>query len=74
MYRFYRSYTALLIPFYLTCLFLKQTPILTFNKNATLKLNLFDVPIEAYFYLMNMLLMSVYLFELFKSKSAKANG
>lgn len=74
MYRFYRSYATLLIPFYLTCLFLKQASILTFNKNATLKLNLFDVPIEAYFYLMNALLTCVYLFELFKSKSAKTNG
>lgn len=74
MYRFYRTYVALLIPLYFLCLYIKtQGPIL-FNKNSTLKLDLIYLPIEAYFFFMGMLLMSVYLFELFKNKAVKKNG
>lgn len=74
MYRFYRTYAALLIPFYFLSLYIKtQDPVL-FNVNAGLKLELIYLPIEAYFFFMGMLLMTVYLFELFKSKALKANG
>lgn len=74
MYRFYRTYVALLIPMYFVSLYIKtQDPIL-FSSAASLKLDLVYLPIEAYFSFMGMLLMAVYLFELFKSKSLKTNG
>ncbi|MFA4871229.1 MAG: lycopene cyclase domain-containing protein [Pedobacter sp.] len=74
MYRFYRTYAALLIPFYLLCIFIKKQPQLVFNENATLKLNLFYLPIEVYFFFMGMLLVAIYLFEFFKSKKPDTHG
>ena len=74
MYRFYRVYALLLLPFYAACLIIGKQSVMKFNENATLKLKLGGVSIEAYFYLMGMLLMSVYLFELFKDKKLTANG
>jgi hypothetical protein len=74
MYRFYRTYALLLIPFYVTCLLIKNRPVLKFDENATLKLKLGGVSVEAYFYFMAMLLVSTYLFELFKRKMTKAHG
>lgn len=74
MYRFYRTYAALLIPLYLFCLFLKKQPQLAFNEEATLKLNLVYLPIEVYFYFMAMLLITIYLLEFFKSKMINTRG
>lgn len=74
MYRFYRTYMALLIPLYFLSLYIKTQPPLLFSKAATLKLNLIYLPIEAYFFFMGILLMAVYLFEFFKSKALSANG
>lgn len=74
MYRFYRTYAALLIPFYLLCLLVKSQAQLKFDSNATLKLELIYLPIEAYFYLMSMLLVTVYLFEIIKSKNLNIRG
>jgi hypothetical protein len=74
MYRFYRTYAALLIPFYLLCIFIKKQSQLVFNENATLKLDLIYLPIEVYFYFMGMLLVAVYLFEFFKSKKLDTHG
>lgn len=74
MYRFYRTYLALLIPLYFLCLYIKtQDPIL-FDESAGLKLDLVYLPIEAYFFFMGMLLMAVYLFEFFNNKLVKKNG
>jgi hypothetical protein len=74
MYRFYRTYLVLLIPFYLGSMVLKKQSLFVFNENASLKLYLAYLPIEAYFYFMGILLMAVYLFELFKSKMVKVDG
>jgi len=74
MYRFYRTYVALLIPFFLAGTVIKNQSILIFNEKASLKLYLAYLPIEAYFYFMAMLLTTVYLFEFFKSKMAKVDG
>jgi len=74
MYRFYRTYAASLLPFYLLSVFIKNQGKLLFNQNASLKLNLASIPIEAYFYFMGMLLVTIYLFELFKSRGEKTNG
>jgi hypothetical protein len=74
MYRFYRTYATLLIPFYLLCIFIKKQSQLIFNEDATLKLNLFYLSIEVYFYFMGMLLAAIYLFEFFKSKKLGTHG
>ena len=72
MYRFYRVYALLLLPFYAACLIIRKQSALSLNENATLKLKIGGVSIEAYFYFMGMLLMAVYLFELFKAKDIKS--
>lgn len=74
MYRFYRVYALLLLPFYAVCLIIRNRSLLKFDEHATLKLKLGGVSIEAYFYLMGMLLLAVYLFELFKGKTVKVHG
>lgn len=74
MYRFYRTYLLLLVPFYLICIGLSGQGVFKFNEAASLKLKLGVVAIEGYFYFMLMLLLAVYLFELLKRKTDKANG
>jgi hypothetical protein len=72
MYRFYRVYALLLLPFYAVCLIIRKQSALSLDENATLKLKIGGVSIEAYFYFMVMLLMAIYLFELFKAKDIKS--
>ncbi|SMC78238.1 lycopene cyclase domain-containing protein [Pedobacter africanus] len=74
MYRFYRCYVLLLIPFYITATVLHKKGTVKFSEAATLKLKLGHIGIEAYFYFMAMLLFAVYFFEFFKRKPGKANG
>ncbi|MEJ2905500.1 lycopene cyclase domain-containing protein [Pedobacter panaciterrae] len=69
MYKFYRAYVVLLIPFCLLYLFIGGLPILTYVFEETIKLKLGVIPFENFFYLMSNLLVSVYLFEVVKSKS-----
>lgn len=74
MYRFYRVFALLLLPFYAACVIIRNQSVMKFDENATLKLKLGEVSIEAYFYFMSLLLLAVYLFELFKGKTVKVNG
>lgn len=69
MYRFYRAYLVSLIPFYLVYGILTALPVVQYNHLETLDFNLCYIPFESHFYFMAMLLLSVYLFELFKSKA-----
>lgn len=71
MYRFYRAYVACLIPFYISYGLLCNLPTLSYNRNETVKLSLANIPLENHFYLMAMLLLSVYLFEFFKQRKTK---
>lgn len=74
MYYFYRLYIVLMIPFYLACRWIMNNNILKVDVNETLKLKLAEVSIESFFYLMAMLLMTVYLFEFFKYKLINTDG
>ncbi len=65
MYRFYRAYLLMLIPFYLVYGVLTFMPVLQFNASETLKFNIFHIPFETPFYFMGMMLLSVFLFEVF---------
>jgi len=71
MYRFYRAYLVSLIPFYIVYGVLTSVPVVQYNSAETLNFNLFHIPFESHFYFMAMLLLSVYLFELFKSRAAR---
>lgn len=74
MYRFYRCYVLLLIPFYIVAAVLDGKGSFKFSEAATLKLKLGHIGIEGYFYFMAMLLFAVFFFEFFKHKPGKANG
>ncbi|MBB6501355.1 lycopene cyclase domain-containing protein [Pedobacter cryoconitis] len=71
MYRFYRAFLVSLIPFYILYGVLVNLPCLSFNKIQTLNFNQLNIPFETPFYFMSMLLLSIYLFELFKSRAKR---
>ncbi|WP_158798288.1 lycopene cyclase domain-containing protein [Pedobacter sp. L105] len=71
MYRFYRAFIISLVPFYLVYGILTTLPAVQYNQLETLNFNLGHIPFESHFYFMAMLLLSVYLFELFKSRSQR---
>jgi lycopene cyclase domain-containing protein len=71
MYRFYRAYLVSLVPFYISYGILTSFPMFQFTEEETLNFNLVHIPFESHFYFMAMLLLSIYLFELFKSRASK---
>lgn len=66
MYKFYRSFLVSLVLFYIAYGIISTLPIISYTDVINLKLG--AIPFESHFYFMGMLLMSIYLFELFKSK------
>ncbi|KIO76633.1 hypothetical protein TH53_13870 [Pedobacter lusitanus] len=71
MYRFYRAFLVTLIPFYVVYGLLTNLPVLQYTSSETLNFSQFNIPFEAPFYFMGMLLLSVYLFEFFKLRSQR---
>ena len=69
MYRFYRAFLVSLILFYIVYGILSSLPVIQYTTEETLNFNLAHIPFEAHFYFMSMLLLSIYLFELFKSRA-----
>jgi lycopene cyclase domain-containing protein len=69
MYRFYRAFLSSLILFYLVFGVLTSLPVLQYSMAENLNFNLFHIPFESQFYFMGMLLLTVWLYELFKSRS-----
>lgn len=67
MYRFYRGFLVSLVLFYIAYGIISTLPIISYTDVINLKLG--AIPFESHFYFMGMLLMSIYLFELFKSKA-----
>lgn len=71
MYRFYRAYVVSILPFLLMYGFLCARSVLQFNMAETLDFNLLHIPFESFFYYMAMLLLSVFLFEVFKNRARR---
>jgi lycopene cyclase domain-containing protein len=69
MYRFYRAFLISLIPFYIAYTVLTMAPVIQYTTEETLNFNPMNIPFESPFYFMSMLLLSIYLFELFKSRA-----
>ena len=69
MYKFYRAYLVALIPFYIVNGFLTAIPVVIYNNNENLNFRVGTIPFEDHFYLMSLLLMNIYLYELFRSKA-----
>jgi len=68
MYRFYRAYLVSLLPFYIVNGFLTSIPVVLYNDAETLGFRIGTIPFEDHFYLMGLLLMNVYLYEVFKAR------
>lgn len=66
-YKFYRGFLVSLILFYIAYGVISTLPVISYTEVINLKLG--AIPFESHFYFMGMLLMSVYLFELFKSRA-----
>jgi lycopene cyclase domain-containing protein len=71
MYRFYRAFLVALIPFYLTATVLTTVPVIQYNAKETLDFNLVHIPFESNFYFMGMLLLSIFLYEVFKARARR---
>ena len=69
MYRFYRAYLVMLLPFYGIYALMCNLPIILYDANQNVKISLAKVPLENYFVMMATLLLAVYSFAIFKSRS-----
>ncbi|WP_316830874.1 lycopene cyclase domain-containing protein [Pedobacter aquatilis] len=74
MYKFYRAYFVSLIPFYLVNGFLTSIPVVLYNDKENLGFRVGTIPFEDHFYLMGLLLMNIYLYEVFKRKAIKSSS
>lgn len=68
MYKFYRAYLVALIPFYIVNGFLTAIPVVIYNDAENTGIRIGTIPFEDHFYLMSLLLMNIYLYEIFKSR------
>lgn len=71
MYRAYRAFVLMLIPFYIVYGFLFWSETLLIAKHQVTGMNVAKIPIETYFMALSMLLVSIYMFEFFKSRKAQ---
>jgi lycopene cyclase domain-containing protein len=71
MYKFYRVFLVSLIPFYIVNGYLTAIPIVMYSTKETMGLRVGSIPFEDHFYLMALLLMNIYLYEVFKSRAVK---
>lgn len=69
MYKFYRAFLVSLLLFYTVYGILTSIPVIQYTTEETLNFNFSHIPFESHFYYMSMLLLSVYLYELFKSRA-----
>ncbi|MGM9477754.1 lycopene cyclase domain-containing protein [Pedobacter sp. GSP4] len=72
MYRFFRAYLVALIPFYIVNGFLTAIPVVMYNDKQNMGFRVGTIPFEDHFYLMGLLLLNIYLYEVFKSKGVKS--
>ena len=68
MYRFYRVFVVMLIPFYIIYGIICNLPILQYDIKQNIRFSLFKIPFENYFFTMATLLLGVYLLETLKSR------
>ena len=69
MYKFYRAFLVSLLLFYTVYGILTSIPVIQYTTEETLNFNFSHIPFESHFYYMSMLLLSIYLYELFKSRA-----
>jgi lycopene cyclase domain-containing protein len=67
LYHFYTAYALSLIPFFLVNGVLTSMPVVGYNDEENLARRIYSIPVEDFAYLVNLLLMNLNLYELFKS-------
>lgn len=68
MYKFYRAFVVLLIPFYCCYWLICNLPIIQFEPKENVNFDLAKIPFESYFFTLAMFLLGVYLLEVFKNR------
>ena len=68
MYKFYRAFVVLLIPFFGCYWMICNLPIIQFEQKENVNFDLAKIPFESYFFTLAMFLFSVYLLEVFKNR------
>jgi phosphate/sulfate permease len=68
MYRFYRAYLIFVLAYLAVVLTFHASGYMGFNEAHTIRFRLFYVPFESFFFLFSTMLISVWLFELFKKR------
>lgn len=68
MYRFYRAFLVMLLPFYGIYFFMCNLPIIQYDVAQNVRISLAKVPLENHFLMMATLLLAVYSFEIIKSR------
>ncbi|MGY3054608.1 lycopene cyclase domain-containing protein [Pedobacter sp. UYEF25] len=68
MFKFYRAYLVALIPFYIVNGFLTSIPVVIYNNAENIGIRIGTIPFEDHFYLMALLLMNIYLYEVLKNR------
>lgn len=68
MYRFYRVFVIMLIPFYCIYAIVCNLPIITYDTAQNVRFSMFKIPFENHFFMMATLLLGIYLFETLKSR------
>jgi lycopene cyclase domain-containing protein len=67
LFHFYIAYALSLIPFFLVNGVLTSLPVVGYNNEENLAMRIYTIPVEDFAYLVNLLLMNLNLYELFKS-------
>lgn len=71
MYRFYRAFVLMLVPFYILYFILCNLPIIAYDTDQNVRFSLFKIPFENHFFMMASLLLGVYLLETLKSRKKR---
>lgn len=71
MYKFYRAFAAMLIPFYICYWMICNFPIISYDAKETLNFSIAHIPFENHFLMMGTLLLGVYFMEVLNRRFAK---
>jgi len=68
LFHFYIAYVLSIIPFLIVNGVLTSMPVVGYNNEENLAIRIYSIPVEDFAYLVNLLLMNLNLYEVFKSK------
>jgi lycopene cyclase domain-containing protein len=71
LFHFYIAYALSIIPFLIVNGVLTSMPVVGYNNEENLARRIFTIPVEDFAYLVNLLLMNLNLYELFKTGATR---